>query len=63
MYDISDNALSEKVFYQHFVEEKTMSYNKPEVVASNNPSGSYSAGCPAYNQGTTSECRRCDRAS
>jgi len=30
----------------NFLEEDVMSYKKPEVLAKNQPTGSYSAGCP-----------------
>ena len=41
-----------------------MAYTKPEVVAQNNASGSYAAGCPA--EGTASDsssqwCKNCER--
>jgi len=34
-------------------------YQKPQVIAKNNPQGSYAAGCPA--QGTGDQCHRCER--
>lgn len=36
-------------------------YVKPQLVAKNNPTGSFAAGCPSQGQGTTMTCNRCDR--
>lgn len=38
-----------------------MAYTKPQVVAQNASSGSYAAGCPVNRNGTSDECRRCER--
>jgi len=38
-------------------------YQKPKVVAKNNPQGSYAAGCPAKGTGTSTYCRSCERSS
>lgn len=38
-----------------------MSYQKPTIIAVNQPSGSYAAGCPAKNAGG-GWCKQCDRA-
>ena len=38
-----------------------MAYTKPEVVAQNNASGSYAAGCPTNANFTPSNCRECER--
>jgi hypothetical protein len=38
-----------------------MSYKKPQVVAANNPSGSYAAGCPEKDSGSTFFCHKCER--
>lgn len=38
-----------------------MTYKKPQLVAKNNPTGSFAAGCPANNVGG-GFCRMCDRA-
>ena len=41
-----------------------MAYTKPEVVAQNNASGSYAAGCPAEdNTGFDYECKNCERTA
>lgn len=37
-----------------------MSYQKPTIVAVNQPTGSYAAGCPANTTGPL--CKDCDRA-
>ena len=39
-----------------------MSYQKPTVIAVNQPTGSYSAGCPAKDSGGPIQCNKCDRA-
>ena len=39
-----------------------MNYSKPQVLAQNKASGSYAAGCPSYNFGSSVSCRQCDRA-
>ena len=38
-----------------------MSYTKPVIVAQNNASGSYAAGCPEKDKGYFSACRNCER--
>lgn len=38
-----------------------MAYTKPEVVAQNNASGSYAAGCPTNVNTYASQCRECER--
>lgn len=42
-------------------------YVKAQVVAKNNPQGSYAAGCPAdkakAQSGSSTSCNKCDRAS
>ncbi len=38
-----------------------MAYTKPQVVAQNNSTGSYAAGCPVNNYGMESLCRKCER--
>lgn len=40
---------------------KKMAYKKPQLIAKNNPTGSFAAGCPV-NDGWLSACRLCDRA-
>lgn len=40
-----------------------MAYTKPEVVAQNNASGSYAAGCPTNNNSWSQYCRDCERTS
>ncbi len=39
-----------------------MAYKKPQVVAANNPSGSYAAGCPEKSTGSTGACKKCERS-
>jgi len=36
-------------------------YKKPVIIAKNNPTGSFAAGCPEKGTGGAS-CRQCDRA-
>lgn len=36
-------------------------YKKPVLVAKNNPTGSFAAGCPEKGTGA-GHCKRCDRA-
>ena len=37
-------------------------YQKPMVIAKNNPTGSYAAGCPEKNAGIDSgHCKTCER--
>lgn len=38
-----------------------MAYTKPQVVAQNASSGSYTAGCPAKDTFTPSSCKNCER--
>jgi hypothetical protein len=38
-----------------------MAYEKPEVLAMNQPQGSYAAGCPVKGSGPSDECHRCER--
>lgn len=38
-----------------------MAYTKPEVVAQNNASGSYAAGCPTNDSGSRVWCKDCER--
>ena len=42
-----------------------MAYTKPQVIAQNNASGSYAAGCPAQNRGwdngDVTGCTNCER--
>ncbi len=41
--------------------EIKMTYTKPQVIAKNNPTGSFAAGCPEWK--TTPYCKECERAS
>ena len=36
-------------------------YVKAQVVAKNNPQGSYAAGCPTNRNGDTYACKTCER--
>ena len=36
-------------------------YQKPKVLAKNNPTGSYAAGCPEKQNGTSTYCKNCER--
>lgn len=38
-----------------------MAYTKPQVVAQNSAAGSYAAGCPTNDNGTSVRCRECER--
>jgi len=41
-----------------------MTYSKPKLVATNNPQGSYAAGCPAKDHGEDywqTGCKACER--
>ena len=38
-----------------------MAYTKPQVIAQNASTGSYAAGCPANDNGTSTRCRDCER--
>lgn len=40
-----------------------MKYEKPEVVAQNSNSGSFSAGCPEKGNSPSYTCRDCERTS
>ncbi len=40
---------------------KKMAYKKPRLIAKNNPTGSFAAGCPTYHAGTHGgECQNCE---
>lgn len=41
-----------------------MNYTKPEVIAKNQPTGTFAAGCPAENTNTYQSfvCKECERA-
>lgn len=36
-------------------------YVKAQVVAKNNPQGSYAAGCPVNENGLSNRCKQCER--
>ena len=40
---------------------KKMAYKKPQLIAKNNPTGSFAAGCPAENRYSESRCLDCER--
>ena len=43
---------------------KKMAYKKPRLIAKNNPTGSFAAGCPTGDSyGTDYECRKCERTA
>lgn len=43
---------------------KKKAYKKPVLIAKNNPTGNFAAGCPANHTGMgTAECKHCDRAA
>lgn len=43
---------------------KKMAYKKPRLIAKNNPTGSFAAGCPEESAGhPVFNCKKCDRAS
>lgn len=39
-----------------------MAYTKPVIIAQNNASGSYAAGCPAEGYGSQYSCHNCERS-
>lgn len=41
---------------------KKMAYKKPQLIAKNNPTGSFAAGCPAQDRMWTVNCLNCERA-
>ena len=45
------------------MEEKTMAYTKPQVIAQNTSAGSFAAGCPADHTGHSTWCKDCERTS
>lgn len=67
LYDISDIARRLFTFFIVFInffsKEKKMSYSKPQVIATNNAQGSFSAGCPLNDNGGSSWCRQCERTA
>lgn len=42
-------------------EKATVVYEKPQVLAQNDASGCYAAGCPAYKDGNGHWCAECER--
>ena len=38
-------------------------YQKAQVIAKNNPQGSYAAGCPPKDAGGPNYCKRCERSA
>lgn len=44
-------------------QQKKMAYKKPQLIAKNNPTGSFAAGCPAEGRGGSSNtgCDACFR--
>ena len=38
-----------------------MAYKKPRLIAKNNPTGSFAAGCPTEDYGWSGDCRKCER--
>jgi hypothetical protein len=36
-------------------------YKKPQLIAKNNPQGSFAAGCPLNDNGGDTYCRDCER--
>lgn len=44
------------------MKKQKMAYKKPQLVAKNNPTGSFAAGCEVKDFGDSYNCRRCDRA-
>lgn len=55
----SCGCLEKQVIF--FLQENTMAYTKPQVVAQNASTGSYAAGCPTNERGGTAYCRDCER--
>ena len=42
---------------------KKMAYKKPRLIAKNNPTGSFAAGCPAESRYGESNCLDCERTA
>ena len=42
-------------------QQKKMAYKKPRLIAKNNPTGSFAAGCPAKDRGFDADCLNCER--
>ena len=40
-----------------------MKYQKPQVIAKNNPTGSFAAGCPEQHRGSSMSCLNCERTN
>ncbi len=40
-----------------------MNYTKPEVIAKNQPTGTFAAGCPAKDTGPDWICKNCERSA
>lgn len=38
-----------------------MAYTKPQVIAQNASTGSYAAGCPTNDKGSSFNCKECER--
>ena len=39
---------------------KKMAYKKPRLIAKNNPTGSFAAGCPTESRSRYTDCRMCE---
>lgn len=45
-------------------QQKKMAYKKPQLIAKNNPTGSFAAGCPAESMsGELIHCKPCERTA
>ena len=42
---------------------KKMAYKKPRLIAKNNPTGSFAAGCPTNDYNIDSWCKSCERSA
>ncbi len=40
-----------------------MTYSKPKIIAKNDPTGSFAAGCPSNNRCGGSFCMNCERSA
>ncbi|MBQ3720539.1 MAG: hypothetical protein IJM92_14930 [Fibrobacter sp.] len=42
---------------------KKMAYKKPRLIAKNNPTGSFAAGCPVEGYNSDYDCKCCERSA
>ena len=44
-------------------QQKKLAYKKPQLIAKNNPTGSFAAGCPTNERLADWRCESCERSS